>query len=331
MRRSNKLERALAEAERAQTCLWTRDRALKRVIDGRLACGELLAVRDDLFVRPSYWASLTYWQRIMHMLRAVAERRPDWPLCQISAAAVWRLHGTYTMHDRVHVAVDDRTCTRNRSYFRFHHLKDARAEIRDGILVTSLMQTVFDCIRTLRFPPALAICDAAMRLYGLARDELATFIDERAGHKGVEQARLVASHADPRSENGGESIARAWMLIWGYEPPELQYEIVDPVSRRLWRTDFKWTRHDGATIIGELDGREKYVNPDMIKGADAIDTILAEKEREGDLRLLGNTVFVRFTFNEVVHAPELVRRRLDLAGVPRAAEPLRLLRRRHRR
>ena len=324
MRRSNKLERALAAAEQSQTCLWTRDRALKRVINGRLAHGELIAVRNDLFARPAYWESLTYWQRIMHVLRAVAEQHPDWSLCQLSAAAVWKLHGTYTMHNRVHIAVDDHTCTRNRSYFQFHHLKRICAVVRDGIRVTSLMQTVFDCIRTLHFPVALAICDAAMRLYGLAADALLAFIDEHAGYKGIEQARLVAAHADPRSENGGESIARAWMLTWGYETPELQYEIVDPVSHRLWRTDFKWTGADGTTIIGELDGREKYVNPDMIKGADTIDTILAEKGREGDLRLLGNTVFVRFTFNEVIHAPALVRRRLDLAGVPRRCQKLQI-------
>ncbi|NMN00101.1 CTP synthase [Bifidobacterium sp. DSM 109958] len=189
--------------------MWTRRSNGLKSLRRRVADGSLIAVRPDMFARREYWDALGYRERIMHTLRAVTARHPNWILCCISAATVWGLSETYALHEFVHVAIDGHSRTRDRGYYRFHYVANVRGELRDGVLVTPLLQTVFDCIRMLPFPEALAICDAALRDLHLDSGDLARFIDEKAGHKGVRRARIVAHHADPRSENGGESIARA--------------------------------------------------------------------------------------------------------------------------
>lgn len=313
-----RLAEALENAERNGRCLRSRNARSRRILRRRVAQGTLVAVRDDLFARKEYWDDLVFGERIMHILRSVAAAHPDWVLGQISAAAVWGLNETYRMHDAVHIATDRRTHRRNSRYFVFHELPEFEIAIVKGIRVTGLLQTVFDCARMLPFPQALAICDAAMRLHGLRRDELEAFIGRRAGSKGIAAARLVAAHADGRSENGGESIVRARLIQWGYAVPLLQQWITDPVTGRRYRVDFLWILPNGEMIVLELDGREKYTNPAMLGDGDVVDALLAEKERESNMRLRGNIRFVRASFMEFEHDQLLVRRKLDLAGVPLA-------------
>ena len=48
--------------------------------------------------------------------------------------------------------------------------------------------------------------------------------------RGVVTARRVARYADGLSESGGESKARALMIERGWQTPELQIELFDPVE-----------------------------------------------------------------------------------------------------
>lgn len=308
----------LDKAERAGRCLWARNAQSRRVLHYRAAQGELTAVRPNLFARPAYWSSLSYRERIMHILRAVAAMYPGRTLAQISAAAVWELNETYRMHDLVHFATDLNTHSRDHGYFTFHLIAEPSATTHYGLRVTGLMQTVFDCSRMLPFPQALAICDAAMRVHGITRDELESFLAQHRGFRGIGAARKVAAHAQPRSDNGGESIVRALLIEWGYETPQLQQWITDPVTGRRYRVDFLWIFPNGDMIVLELDGREKYSNPDMLGDGDGVDALLAEKEREDNIRLHGNIRFVRATFDEFMHEPSKVRFKLDRVGVPKA-------------
>lgn len=329
MKRNGKLESALDRAERNRMCLWARTSGGAKLLRKRAQAGELIAVRSDLFARPAYWQSLSYLERILHVLRAVASKHPLWTFCFLSAAAIWGLDQTVALQTLVYLAVDEHTKTRNRGYLRFPYLPGVPVQLRNGLRVTGLFQTVFDCIRTLPFPEALAICDAAMRTYGISREDLERFVAERARYRGVDRARIVLAHADPLSENGGESIARAWFAIWGFAAPELQREFRDAVTGQMRRADFAWrldgngdggaagSGTGGRLILGELDGRGKYVDPAMTGGADIVDVVLAEKERESNIQLLENAVFVRIPYRQVIEEPTIVQRKLDAAGVPR--------------
>lgn len=317
MNDNERLQLALAVTEREGICLRARNSRRRRILRARAAKGELLAVRDDMFVRPEYWNGLTYRERIMHQLRTAARMHPNAAFAQISAAAIWGLNETYRMHDRIHLATDLQSHCRDRRYYAFHFMPKVEAEQHEGLNVTGLLQTVFDCARTLDFPQALAICDAAMRIHGVVRHALEVFVEGRRGYKGVAAARNVVAHGDARSENGGESIVRGLLIEWGYVTPLLQQWIQDPVTGRWYRVDFLWVLPTGEMIVLELDGREKYVNPDMLAGGDGIDAVLAEKERESNIRLRGGIRFVRATYREFELEPEKVRFKLDLAGVPK--------------
>ncbi|NEG78250.1 hypothetical protein [Bifidobacterium avesanii] len=317
MNHDQRLNELLEQAERAGMCLRARNADGRRVLRYRAERRQLIAVRPDLFARPAYWSALPYAERILHILRTVAAAHPDRVLAQVSAAAVWGLSETYRLHDRVHFATDLRSHSRDHGYFTFHHVPGLTVAVRDGLRITTLVQTVFDCARMMSFPQALAIGDAAMRLHRLTDDEFGSFLDDHRGFKGITNARKVARYMDARSDNGGESIVRALLIEWGYAVPLLQQWITDPVRGRRYRVDFLWILPNGDMIVLELDGREKYANPVMLGDGDGVDALLAEKEREDNIRLHDGIRFVRTTFLECEREPATVRFKLDRAGVPR--------------
>ncbi|MFZ2756017.1 MAG: hypothetical protein WAY93_04025, partial [Atopobiaceae bacterium] len=132
---------------------------------------------------------------------------------------------------------------------------------------------------------------------------------------GIRQARRVASLADGRAENGGESIARATMVELGFALPELQAEFRDPVGGNAYRVDFLWSLPGGQQVAGELDGREKYVNPSMTGGRTPVEVLTAERRRESRLTACGVKV-LRFSLPEVLDHPYFARL-LEAYGIPR--------------
>ncbi|NEG79075.1 hypothetical protein [Bifidobacterium avesanii] len=320
MKRNDKLERLIGDAERSGMCLMAGNDAERAIIRPRVQSGELLRVRCDLYARPQYWNALPYAERILHMLRALAAKHPRWIFCAISAAAVWGLNRTYTMHGQIHLAVTASTHSRDRRYLKFHYIPNPQTVVINGLRVTGLMQTAFDCARTLPFPEALAVCDAALREHHFTKGQLESFVQQQRGCAGAQRARFVVAHADGRSENGGESIVRAWIIIWGFAVPDLQQWFRSPMGGRAYRVDFLWRLDDGRIIVLELDGREKYENPAM-NGSDSVGAVLAEKEREDDLQLLGNVTILRTSYRDVLMNPGKVQAKLALAGVPRHDPP----------
>ena len=111
-------------------------------------------------------------------------------------------------------------------------------------------------------------------------------------------------------------MARAVMIENGFMPPELQVPIENPDRPGWpWRTDFYWLLPDGTTVAGELDGGEKYVNPNMTHGRDALQVLRDERIRESQLTLAVDRV-MRFTFADVIDERRLVAL-LERFGIPR--------------
>ncbi|MBQ3338848.1 MAG: hypothetical protein IJG82_04515, partial [Atopobiaceae bacterium] len=138
--------------------------------------------------------------------------------------------------------------------------------------------------------------------------------------RGIKTARLAAEFVDRRSESGGESIARAMMIMFCYMIPELQVEIPDPVYESAhYRADFLWELSNGRKIVGELDGREKYINEEMTAGRNLFDIINDERLRESRIREQGYAI-MRMSFHEAVFVPTFVRI-LEYAGIPTVREP----------
>ncbi|WP_291788685.1 hypothetical protein [Bifidobacterium sp.] len=122
-------------------------------------------------------------------------------------------------------------------------------------------------------------------------------------------------YTDARSENGGESFARAVMIENGFSVPQLQVPFTDPLTGKQFRVDFLWRTADGRIIVGELDGTAKYVDPQMTDRKSIQETVQAEREREQALFRAGVTDIVRFTFDDAVRQKPLIAK-LRRAGVP---------------
>lgn len=186
----------------------------------------------------------------------------------------------------------------------------------NGIRVTPLVRTVFDCCRRYPVRKCLGVADSALRLLqqdsSRLKEQFRAFPRQSKGRK---QANIIASMANPLSENGGESLARATMIMLGYQTPQLQVEKSDPVDGSTYRLDFLWMLPNGTEIAGELDGHEKYVNPKMTYGKPAEDILIDERLRESRINALGIPV-ARFSMKDVSN-PSRFARILDAFGIPR--------------
>ena len=130
---------------------------------------------------------------------------------------------------------------------------------------------------------------------------------------------MVARYADGRSENGGESIVRAVIIELGFDVPELQVEVDDPMRPGASRkVDFYWQLPDGRAVILELDGLKKYYADTVLeseRGAREVARRFAEERlRESHINLTGATV-LRASFSQATNEDYLFRL-LVRAGVP---------------
>ncbi|MBR1828943.1 MAG: hypothetical protein IJ781_05465, partial [Atopobiaceae bacterium] len=122
-------------------------------------------------------------------------------------------------------------------------------------------------------------------------------------------------YADPLAANGGESVARAVMIEQGFMIPELQAEVTDPLDpSQTYYVDYRW-QLEGGDVIGELDGRDKYVLPEMMGGRDTLGVVIDERHRESRLTVPGTKV-LRFSFRDVMDVERFVSL-LELYGIPR--------------
>ena len=178
----------------------------------------------------------------------------------------------------------------------------------DGMPVTSLARTVADCLRTLPYPRAVAVADAALRK-GLGREELASQLRRASRRAGVGRARRAAAFADARAEAVGESFSRVLLHELRLPPSDLQVEVHDEDGVLVGRCDFGWS---ASRTLGEFDGRVKYGRL-LREGEEPGDAVFAKKVREDDLRSLGNEV-VRWTDADLQSPPALRARLLRAFG-----------------
>lgn len=239
--------------------------------------------------------------------------------------AVHGLETSYLLANEVHVIArhassvakrGEAAKSRYRVVYHVLSLRDEDVERVDGVAVTSFGRTVFDCVRILSFPLGLAVADSALRRGGYSRDEvIESALGLWPGCVGATRFATVMRWANPLSENGGESYARAIMLENGVVEPELQYEYVDRLDPTyVYRVDCRWEMKGALDVGGELDGIEKTSSPEMLRGKSAQEALRKERERESRLAL--DVRLARFTFAEARAVKPLIQL-LDAFGVPR--------------
>lgn len=301
----------------------------RRALSRRVASGAVLSPARGLFVDAETWASLRPAQRALWIARGLQALHPDWVFCGPTAALAYGIDVSETLLADIHVAVPPGRCGSNGGPLVRHPVLGADGtedvfEEAGGLRLTSPLQTVFDCLRWTDFPRGLGVIDSALRAGVVHEGDLAGYAEGLASRRlGVDRVFSALAWADPRSENGGESIARGRMLLLGYVRPELQVEVPRVIERgEPYRADFCWVRADGLVILGELDGRGKYVEEELTGGR-SIDEILSDENIRGSRFSLYDVSLMRFRFGSTEHPREFAAI-LDEYGVPRRGTPLAL-------
>ena len=302
---------------------------IRRALSRRVADGAALSPGRGLFVDAEAWDSLKPAQRALWVARGLQTLHPDWVFCGPTAALAHGIDVSDALIADTHVAVPALRGGSNAGPLVRHPVLEScepggGIEEAGGLLVTPPLQTVFDCLRWTDFPHGLGVIDSALRVGAVCGDELAEHAERMAPRRrGARRALAALAWADPRSENGGESIARGRMLLLGDVRPELQVEVPRVVDRgEPYRADFCWVRADGLVILGELDGRLKYTEEEMMGGRD-LGEVLSDENVRGSRFSLYDVSLMRFGF-PVTERPAEFAAILDEYGVPKRGGPLAL-------
>ncbi len=309
----------LAEAERQGVCTEPTSRSVRAALERRMERGVVVRPHRGMFARAEYWNSLTPDARDLHVMRTLQRGRPELVFCRESAALAWGLPVSYGRLGTIHVASDDEGHpSRNEGIMRHRLLGDGDVTVRDGLRVTGLVRTAFDCMRTMPFSYALAIGDELLRKSPLNRREIRERFIRMGEHaRRGRRARGVLSYADARSESWAESAARALAITQGFAIPELQVELPRPACPgSVYRVDQVWVRADGTKVLGEVDGAQKYFDERMLKGKTPGQALLLERQREAELTMYGMPV-MRLSHADVTDAERFVRK-LMAYGIARS-------------
>ena len=311
------------EAEMHGVCLVSKSEVIAQRLRRLVRRGEVLSPLPGMFIRNQTWSDLRPDTRDLYKIRTLAEQHPNWVFCRQSAALVHGLWIPWKACGDIHVMTTVDSHSPNGPGIARHHVGTLRSVIVEGVRVTTLDRTAFDCLRSLPFEAGLGVADSWLHMTGGTREDLLNLV-ERMGIScpGVRQAWETASYSDGRSENGGESYARAVMIGLGFEAPELQVEVRDPIDPgHVYRPDYQWVLFDGSIVYGELDGLDKYSDSEMTGGLTPEQVRQNERIRESRIALPGCSV-VRFSMRDV-NDPVRLAAILSLYHVPQQASEAR--------
>ena len=302
---------------------------LRRALCRRLATGTVCSPARGLFADAETWGRLDPASRSLWIARGLQTLHPSWVFCGPTAALAYGVDVSNTLIGRIHVATEPGRCGSDAGIVARHPVLDPAAsredvELASGLRVTPPEQTILDCLRWTDFPRGLGVIDSALRNGVVRRDEFERYVASMSGRRrNVGRAAVALAWADPRSESGGESIVRGRMLLLGFVRPELQVEVPRVVEDgEPYRADYCWVRADGVVILGELDGRVKYVEEEMTGGR-SIDDVLSDENIRGSRFTLYDVSLVRFRFGQTGRPAEFAAL-LDEYGVPRRGSALAL-------
>lgn len=141
-----------------------------------------------------------------------------------------------------------------------------------GLVVTSICQTVTDCLIDLSPQDAFVMCDSLLRITvspdrfspGAEADRLErttarieALLEREGSRPGTARARRLLPLLSPWSESPGESSTRLVLLEAGLPEPSLQHELT--ISGRPAFLDMAWP----SIRLGlEFDGKLKYADAD---------------------------------------------------------------------
>ena len=271
--------------------------------------GSLHRVRHGYYAESAGWSAAHAEERERALARTATDAaRLPLVFSHITAAALHGLPLIDHVPSRAHVMARQATSGgSNAAVMRHRDRWDGSAVELDGFRVTSLARTVVDVARTCRRTTALACADAALRAVAAVpgtgsldlgaaerlRSECRQMLADARAARGVRAAREIVELADPRAESPGESISRLHILDLGFDDVRVQVAI-RVAGGALFRVDLGF-----AGVLGEFDGRSKYLDPARRGGRTAEQVLLDEKRREDLIRAATGQRVLRWGATEV--------------------------------
>ncbi|TCD55038.1 hypothetical protein EJ419_00075 [Alloscardovia theropitheci] len=204
-----------------------------------------------------------------------------------------------------------------------------------GILVTSPLQTMFDCMRVLPFCYGLAICDHLSALYDISSEDMTEFLHAHKSCKSAQIAAYRLEFVDKNSTSYYESLCRALMIKAGVSIPLLHSQLPQALSTNFplpcpASPDFIWELPSFTTrtvntparyIIAHIDGF-KYFHSLSTGNETSSSHILPTSYRQlEELLAVSNCTIVRLSTREIsVEKPQRLIEKLRKAYVPFVSE-----------
>ncbi|MCQ9164977.1 type IV toxin-antitoxin system AbiEi family antitoxin domain-containing protein [Arthrobacter sp. STN4] len=304
--------------------------------------GRYVRVRRGVYAEASEWQPLDGPSR--YGLRAIAfqlatKHQPVF--CRQTAALLWGLW-TIGTPQKLHVLTQERGGGRSRGDIARHFGQTADGVVRCGPLVlTDKLTTTMELITRLSFERAVAVCDSSLHAARrprpvnvftpvgfpasghepvwrvdepqgapLSKPELLQAAESLPSRSARNRAVAVIGFASGLSGSAGESLSRVRMGQLGFAAPELQHRFTLRDGSNAF-VDFWFEQQRQA---GEFDGRSKYLRRDWAGGTSIQDRIMAEKNREDQIRAQDVGVF-RWTWQEMMDLRGF-ERLLRQAGIP---------------
>lgn len=316
MRSNMEVEHALDMAEQERRCVVMPAHSLRCALLRRVGAGDVLSPARGLFVRREYWERLDAFERNRHMTRALNLQYPAWVFGGLEAACAHRIDHDISLHGNALKVIVTRRRTQSSSWIVREYRKECTAVVVDGVRVPSFACTVAEIMHDYGFVNAVIAASCALRRQ-VTKQQIAHELRQLGDCEPYVWRAL--EYASPLCANGGEARALAVMIEEGIQRPLLQHEFVDPDTGRRAYSDYLWILPDGRLIVGELDGREKYVNPEMTGGRTVEECVDDERRREHLLERCGVSSIVRFRVRDTYN-PAVFKRKLLAAGVPLAQQ-----------
>ncbi|CCQ44997.1 putative uncharacterized protein [Pseudarthrobacter siccitolerans] len=303
--------------------LLSRDRLMHGLSPNDLAksvkAGRLVRVRHGVYTDGPAWRELKPWEQYRLRIQAAAEmfEKPT-VFARHSAASAWGIP-TIGLHHPVQALTLKNDGGRSRAGVSRHFTVREGLQVvrREGLLVTDRIRTVLDLAAFVPFAEAVVPVDHVLRpdnvqhLPALTKAELEAGIGPMYSAAAGRRIRAAIKFADPASGSAGESWSRGLLHVAGFEVPVLQQKFSD-AGGVVGYTDFYWKE---SRAVGEFDGVEKYVKPELLKGRTASQAVVAEKTRENRIRAMGINV-VRWDWADLME-PGKLERMLTAGGVAR--------------
>lgn len=307
----------------SEDLIYARD--LDELLDSRrdharaAAAGAEHRVSLGAYLPKDMWDALTDSERYLLAVRSISATRQADPVFSFWSAAV--VHGLPILGswpEQVHVTVGRAGGGRSSGQLVRHATPLRPIDIveHDGIRVTSVSRTVVDLATTRDVMSSIVTADSALHvdrrgdlppMTTLA--ELSDVYNSRMPFHGSSRARKVLNAAVEQSDSPLESVSRFNMGAIGCPRPVLQQRF-DDYRGLIGFSEFYWPEY---RMVGEADGRAKYLTPQYRKGRSLEQILLDEKERADRLRAIGLGV-TRWGWEIGAH-PEALRRHLVAAGL----------------